>query len=200
MKIVAENNVAFLAEVVDEGKVVDAVFIKEALLDPTFGGDKVGYWNLLKSTKHDASPIWRDSNVANTAKNLLDKPRIAAASTANPAEPQQKLIAVPPGYEALAEVLEAALQQAASGKGKERHANGKPFHQQPIMEEAYGVGIGFPAGQARKKILEATRGYQAHPQRAIADLLGAINYAAATVIYINEVEDSIEGAILEASE
>lgn len=32
-----------------------------------------------------------------------------------------------PGYEKLSNVLGAAYHQAAGGKGKERHARGKPF-------------------------------------------------------------------------
>ncbi len=38
------------------------------------------------------------------------------------------------GYDCLRHVLALALQQANAGKGKERHANGKPFDRQPIME------------------------------------------------------------------
>ena len=39
-----------------------------------------------------------------------------------------------PGYEDLAAVLTAAFDQAARGKGKERHANGRAFTDQPIFE------------------------------------------------------------------
>lgn len=91
---------------------------------------------------------------------------------------------VPAGYEALTGVLEEAINQAANGKGLERHADGRPFHDQPILREALAVGLGFPAGQARKKILEAVRCCGDHPERAVADLLGAINYTAALVIAI----------------
>lgn len=90
------------------------------------------------------------------------------------------------GYHPLFEVLTQALDQAQNGKGSERHANGLPFLHQPIMIETRSVGLGFPAGQARKKILEAINCCEVQPNRAIADLLGAINYAAAAVIRIRE--------------
>jgi hypothetical protein len=91
---------------------------------------------------------------------------------------------IPDGYEELTAILHEAIDQAATGKGYERHANGKPFNDQPILRETEAVGMGFPAGQARKKILEALRCCDDHPERAVADLLGAINYTAALVIAI----------------
>ncbi|MFA7346882.1 MAG: hypothetical protein WCZ86_03885 [Desulfurivibrionaceae bacterium] len=94
---------------------------------------------------------------------------------------------VPDGYEALTSVLQEAIDQAANGKGLDRHADGKPFHEQPILREAMAVGLGFPAGQARKKILEAVRCCDDHPERAVADLLGAINYTAALIIAIRSM-------------
>lgn len=90
------------------------------------------------------------------------------------------------GYQPLFAVLTQALDQAQKGKGQERHANGLPFLNQPIMTETRSVGLGFAAGQARKKILEAINCCEAHPERALADLLGAINYTAALVIGIKE--------------
>lgn len=85
-----------------------------------------------------------------------------------------------PGYEPLAEILQEALDQAQNGKGKRCHANGKPFLEQPIITGGRECGQGGLAFQARKKILEALN--CADDDRAIADLLGAINYTAAMVI------------------
>ena len=88
------------------------------------------------------------------------------------------------GYEPLAEVLSRALEQAQSGKGDERHANGLPFLEQPIMvEQRQQKGTGFVIGQARKKSLESM-GLEAGA--AVRELLGAINYLAAAVIYLEE--------------
>ena len=89
-------------------------------------------------------------------------------------------------YKTLKDVLGRAYDQASAGKGKDRHANGLPFEKQPILEETRAVGIGFVAGQARKKILEATNCWREHPERAVTDLLGAINYISAQIIYIEE--------------
>lgn len=96
------------------------------------------------------------------------------------------------GYEPLFEVLIEALQQAQRGKGALRHADGKPFLQQPIMEGARSCGEGAMAYQSRKKILEALRCDD--PERAITDLLGAINYTVAQIIVRRE--NAIEAGIL----
>ena len=92
---------------------------------------------------------------------------------------------VPDGYRSLASVLAAAIEQAASGKGKERHARaGEPFEQQKICEITRRVGFGFPLGQAIKKAEEAPR----LGDRASDELLGAINYLAAAVLVMREEE------------
>lgn len=84
-----------------------------------------------------------------------------------------------PGYETLAEVLHLAFVQAAHGKGKERHANALPFHQQPMQALCDMHGVGFATGQVGKKSSEAL----ALPlDRAEHELLGAIVYAAGAII------------------
>ena len=93
-------------------------------------------------------------------------------------------------YSELKRVLEMAYSQAAEGKGKERHANGEKFEDQPIMTIAKGHGLGYQTGQAAKKLQEAhtllkLRGKHA----AIQEILGAINYAAAAVLLIEQMED-----------
>ncbi len=83
------------------------------------------------------------------------------------------------GYSPLASVLRRAYAQAASGKGAERHANGQPFDQQPMQQLIALHGLGFATGQAGKKSQEALR---LPRDRAVAELLGAINYLAGAVI------------------
>lgn len=95
----------------------------------------------------------------------------------------------PDAYSGLRRVLDMAFAQASQGKGKERHANGREFDRQPIMELARMHGLGYPTGQAAKKLQEAhtllrLRGKEA----AIQEILGAINYAAAAVLLIEEME------------
>ena len=87
-----------------------------------------------------------------------------------------------PGYDKLSNVLGAAYHQAARGKGKERHACGKPFDKQPIMEISRMVGPGYATGQAMKKLQEA----KSMMDRGQA--LGAINYIAAFFLLIEEAE------------
>lgn len=95
-----------------------------------------------------------------------------------------KQIKVEQGYERVFEVLQKALDQTQSGKGKERHSRGTtPFERQPIVEIAHMVGPAGPAFQVIKKTQESMR---LPPDRAIAELLGAIIYAAATIIAIED--------------
>ena len=85
------------------------------------------------------------------------------------------------GYYSLAEVMQRAFEQASAGKGRERHANALPFDQQPMQTIAAQVGIGFLLGQAFKKAQES----QSLPhERGVAEILGAMNYLAGAVIFM----------------
>ena len=91
-----------------------------------------------------------------------------------------------PNYTRLRTVLDNALLQAACGKGAERHANALPFERQPMQTIADQHGIGFILGQAAKKMVEA-RGMlgRGESDAAERELLGAINYLAGAVIFID---------------
>ena len=86
-------------------------------------------------------------------------------------------------YISLRYVLELAVDQAANGKGKERHANGEPFDQQKICKISRAVGVGFALGQALKKAEESIR---LDKDAGLREILGAINYLAAAYIVLNE--------------
>ena len=88
------------------------------------------------------------------------------------------------GYEELSEVLLRAYHQASQGKGKERHAKGLPFVDQPMqtISDLLDTEKGMMY-QAIKKTQEAARLPQ--PQ-AVAELLGAINYLAGAVIFLEK--------------
>lgn len=89
-----------------------------------------------------------------------------------------------PGYQKLADVLRRAYEQAAVGKGKERHASdGVMFEDQPMssINRTLGSIDGF-LYQAAKKASEARR---LPAGRAQAELLGAINYLAGAVIALD---------------
>lgn len=60
-----------------------------------------------------------------------------------------------PNYTSLRSVLDEAYAQAATGKGKERHAGGQPFEDQPmqVISDMLGSNDGM-AYQAIKKIRE----------------------------------------------
>lgn len=88
----------------------------------------------------------------------------------------------PEGYEELADVLNRALDQAAYGKGKERHANDKPFVEQPM--QVISDMLRSPEG-LRYQVIKKTQESAGLPHdRAVAELLGAIVYAAGAVIYM----------------
>jgi hypothetical protein len=85
-------------------------------------------------------------------------------------------------YKSLSDVLERAYQQAAHGKGKDRHAQGQPFDKQPMQTISQLVGsCDGLRYQAIKKIQEAAR---LDHDAAIRELLGAINYIAGAIIYM----------------
>ena len=95
-----------------------------------------------------------------------------------------------PNYETLARILKMAYDQASAGKGKERHANGRKFDDQPIMTIAKDHGLGYQTGQAEKKLKEShtllkLKGKEA----AIRELLGVINYTAAAIAFIENMEE-----------
>jgi hypothetical protein len=92
-----------------------------------------------------------------------------------------------PGYDHLARILALAYDQAARGKGKERHGNGLPFDKQPIMEIARMSGLGGHIYQVMKKAQEAgTMHANGYSDAAIKEFYGVINYAAAAVKLIEE--------------
>jgi len=94
---------------------------------------------------------------------------------------------VPEGYEALHSVLRRALEQASGGKGKERHASGQPFDEQPmqtisdLLEDHRGMLF-----QAIKKARESIR---LPPGRDVDELLGAVNYLCGAVIWLENNRD-----------
>lgn len=89
------------------------------------------------------------------------------------------------GYEKLAEVLRRAFDQAATGKGNVRHANGLPFDKQPMQDLMRAHGVGFATGQAAKKLQES-HGLQR--EAAIRELLGAIVYTAGAIIFLEDLK------------
>jgi hypothetical protein len=102
------------------------------------------------------------------------------------------------GYEQLLFILTKALNQAQHGKGKERHAvDGQAFEDQQICEITRRVGLGYPLGQAMKKIIESQR---LPIDMAAAELLGAINYIAAAYLVRNEERADERKTILVPSE
>lgn len=91
------------------------------------------------------------------------------------------------GYEKLDDVLARAFKQASQGKGKERHANDFPFHEQPMQQVNRMVGVGFSHGQAIKKIVESQN---MPPEQAVHELLGAICYLAGSIITLEAANDN----------
>jgi len=110
-----------------------------------------------------------------------DEHALMAASLPSPPEDS------PLDYKPLACVLDAAYSQAAYGKGKARHANGKPFINQPILALTRIYGLGYPMGQVSKKLEEAMGMLERGEfDAAMRECLGAIVYSAAACLYIEE--------------
>lgn len=86
-------------------------------------------------------------------------------------------------YSDLLAVLLGALDQAAYGKGRERHANDAPFAKQPM--QAISDLLASPLGmayQVAKKVVEATNMPSVEQQER--ELFGAINYTAGMIIWL----------------
>lgn len=86
-------------------------------------------------------------------------------------------------YLQLALVLQRAHDQAAYGKGKDRHAKGQPFHEQRM--QAISQLLDSPDGMAYQVLKKVTEGLELPTtERKVAELLGAINYLAGIVIFL----------------
>jgi hypothetical protein len=91
------------------------------------------------------------------------------------------------GYELLANILTDAFEQASTGKGKERHGRGLPWHEQAIFTLGRQYGPGGTGFQAAKKIGEAMGMIERGDfEAAEREILGTIVYAAATVALVRE--------------
>ena len=82
-------------------------------------------------------------------------------------------------------VLNAAYRHAMDPqqKGMQRHGADVPFRDQISPAITRIVGIGYPLGQAIKKEDEAKR---LDREKAVHELLGAINYLAIAIIELME--------------
>lgn len=87
-------------------------------------------------------------------------------------------------YGRLKEVLARAYSQAATGKGAARHGQDLPFEQQPMqtLSRSLGSNVGL-LYQAAKKAQESLRLDREH---AVFELLGAINYLAGAIIFLED--------------
>ena len=124
---------------------------------------------------------------------LVGEAPIPSSSPVSNADPAVDLTAAP-GYEQLVQVFAAAHDQAAYGKGKERHANGLPFHEQRMQ----GISdlVGSPDGMVYQLVKKTTEGLQFDsPEKREHELLGALNYLAGIVIWLrrHEAAKPVEG-------
>lgn len=105
----------------------------------------------------------------------MSQPQIASPGT----------LVADPGYTCLVEVFRAAHNHAARGKGFERHANGLPFEDQRMLSicrlQDSPDGMAY---QVMKKITEGLALPEYHRTRS--ELLGALNYLAGIVIFLDE--------------
>ena len=97
------------------------------------------------------------------------------------------------GYQSLYAVLCEALDQAQKGKGAERHNLGGdlPFERQRMQQisEMIGSADGM-IYQVCKKVTEGVK--LPTLDRQVAELLGAINYLAGTIIFLRKQNDETD--------
>lgn len=85
-------------------------------------------------------------------------------------------------YATLRAVLDDAFAQAASGKGRERHARGNPFEDQHM--QTISKLLDTDRGMAFQAIKKLTEGLDLpDPEARKKELLGAINYIAGIIVY-----------------
>lgn len=82
-------------------------------------------------------------------------------------------------YAEFSDVLAEAFDFTARGKGHERHGGNLPWREQPHAKITEDVGLGFPIGQALKKIREGNAMEEWDACRR--ELLGAIGYLCSAV-------------------
>lgn len=89
-------------------------------------------------------------------------------------------------HASLERVFALAVAQSRDGKGADRHGNGKPFEDQPIVRDIAELGSNHGAiAQVRKKALESTRlAATGRKDMAMAELLGAMVYAGAAYLIL----------------
>jgi hypothetical protein len=87
-------------------------------------------------------------------------------------------------YSSLKAVLDGAYNQAAFGKGANRHAQGKPFTEQPI--QLISELIGTHDGLIYQLIKKAQESQRMEPDAAIRELYGVIVYTAGAIIYLQK--------------
>ena len=136
------------------------------------------------SARHDSGVI------ADLVKEFCSVQGLEDISAAWPdnLEPMEVAERAGDGYDSLRAIYAQALEQAQGGKGLERHANGLPFDQQPICQGGRRFGVGCLVYQAWKKSHETPvlLALDNGKERAVRELLGVINYAAAAIIVLQE--------------
>lgn len=140
-------------------------------ISPLTGVEQAG----SKGVGNDGDHLVRPDKDGDPYKRFLDKlPELM---------PRDPLAPAGDGYDSLRDVLREAVEQASVGKGKERHAgHGEAFEDQQIVQEGRWIGSNHgQIFQARKKAMESTR---LPPDRARAELLGAIVYIAAAYLLL----------------
>ena len=147
----------------------------------------VNTYLIMSDTRDGDSPMPTEELIANVIDQYIMNARVGN----NTVHGIKVVHGDVPGYEPLARVLLQAYDQSAKGKGKERHANARPFLRQPIMEIARMVGSGYQIGQIMKKVQEAKgMADRGNRQAAKAELLGAIVYSAAAFLLLDEQDNS----------
>lgn len=101
---------------------------------------------------------------------------------------QDKLTLIDEDYESLRAVLDAAYDQAAHGKGKERHARGNPFDEQHM--QSISRLLQTERGMAYQVIKKLTEGLELQTYEARRkELLGVIVYTAGILVYWDKSEN-----------
>lgn len=136
----------------------------------------------FEDAKTMALTMWKDLKEASVRGGAIPD-RDASAVPETILEDREKV--ENPNYDLLMSALMDAYQQAASGKGSERHGFGLNFEDQDLLAITSLQGLGFPLGQAIKKLCEGRR---LDRDLARKEFLGAIVYIAGAIVWLDKQE------------
>lgn len=190
--VLDDSNTVFGEDTIEIGELAPGATIVN-LGEPAFNpaGTEIGY---IDPRKDDTEEL---RQAVQEGIQMLSDQFYAAASeyaedTPSIPKPIEERFNAVPGYESLAGILLEAYEQAAVGKGHQRHRIANESFEDQTMQTMARYFYGSLLGQAFKKIEESQR---LRHDAAVRECLGAINYIAGHIISLRKRQAEIDEAV-----